>query len=81
MCTYVLAMTRVSGDAAEAECWARNAGVQDRLLVSNEIFGVTTVTFIAGDDRKLEEAFVEQLQRPGADWSFKEAELAFHQVS
>ena len=81
MCTYVVAMTRVSGDAAEAESWARSAGVEDRLLVSPEISGVTTVAFIAGDDRSLEQAFVEQLKRPGADWAFQESELEFHQVS
>ncbi len=81
MSTYVLAMTRVSGDAAEAVSWARKAGVRERLLVSAEISGVTTVTFIAGDDRSLETAFLEQLQRPGTDWSFREAELEFNQVS
>lgn len=81
MCTYVLAMTRVSGDATDAEFWASEAGVRDRLLVSREIQGVTTVTLIAGDDASLVTAFREHLERPAADWVLQEGELEFHRVS
>ena len=81
MCLYVLAMTRVSGDATEAESWAMGEGVSDRLMVSPEISGVTTVTFIAGEDQTLKSSFLHQLERPGSDWTFQEGELQFHRVS
>jgi len=81
MSQFVIAMTRVPGDVAEVQAWAEEAGAANRLLVSLEIRGATTVVLLSGEDDSLGMAFQETLNQPGSDWAFQDGSVQFHRVS